>query len=550
MITRIFTVAFTVLIFIGSIAAQDKNLQTLLDAVGGKTALEAVNSFEINARGETFVVGESNLPDSSTLTGGTFTSKTRHDLTKDRFRNEIERNVSFNFWEFRPNPAAKYAEIVVGKSGYTDGTDNLLGFPSRPMFPAQVASTRKHQRLLNPHLILRDALKTGAAIKNAGAANVDGARYQKYEIADRIAPITFWLNTATNRIDKISTLESRPDLRDSTLEVVYKRWTQTKSVFFPEEVKIVLSGAIVQHEFRKAAVNETIADELFRIPSDAAQNFRKVIETGFPGNWYGVSGETVEQAIASDDKLFAWGERSSQFLQTFTAIGVAFSGKDEKIVPVELASGVHLILGASHNTLVVEQEKGIVVLEAPLSPERSKYILQWIRQKYPTKPVTDVVATHFHYDHASGLRQFAAENIRIVSSEINTPYLTEMMKRPSTIVPDDLSKTPRSPRFLQVGLNEATRLASPKNAVEIYSLPNRHASDWVYVFLPESGVLFVSDIHSPPFPPLSQSEFTTFANDVKRRNLQIKTIAGGHGATQTGAEFYQLVEQVLSGKQQ
>ena len=537
-----------ILWFASVVPAQDKNLKILLDAVGGQAAWQSVNSLEINARGETFVVGESNLPDSGTLTGGTFTAKTTHDLAKDRFRNEIERNVSFNFWEFRPNPAAKYAEIVVGRNGYTDGTDNLLGLPSRPMFPAQVASTRKHQRLLNPHLILLDALKTKAVVKNVGTETANGVRYQKYEIADSVEPITFWLNAATNRIDKISTLENRPDLRDSVLEVFYKNWTNSGNVSFPEEVKITLSGATLQHEFRKVSAGGNFADALFQIPNDANANFRKVIETGFPGNWYGVSGDSVEQAVKSDEKLYAWGERSSQFLQTFTAIGVAFSGKDEKIVPVELASGVHLILGASHNSLVVEQEKNIVILEAPLSPERSKYILNWVRKQYPNKPVTDVVATHFHYDHASGLRQIAAENIRIVSSELNTNYLAEMMKRPSSIVPDDLSRNPKTPNFLRVGLNETTKLESPKNAIEIYSLPNRHASDWVYVFLPESGVLFVSDIHSPPFPPLSLSEFTTFAMDVKRHNLNVKTVAGGHGATQTGAEFEALIKQITETK--
>ena len=40
----------------------------------------------------------------------------------------------------------------------------------------------------------------------------------------------------------------------------------------------------------------------------------------------------------------------------------------------------------------------------------------------PNKPIKYLINTHHHFDHASGIRTYAAEGITIVTHEINRPY--------------------------------------------------------------------------------------------------------------------------------
>lgn len=519
----------------------------LVDAIGGADALARARFLKITAMGEHFVLSESHLPDSGTLTGGSYRSTSTIDLKADRLRTDYQRNVSFNFWEQRPNPRHVYSEIIDGRRGYVTGTDNILGFGDRPMFPDRVAATRKHQRLLNPHLVFSEISRGARTIQKTVTIRRDGVTYRNITVSDRIAPITYWINQQSGRIDRMTTRESRPDQRDVDLDVRYSHWVNAGGVAAPEEVRILVSGVLVEHEVRKIEAPAEVADAVFAIPVDAVEKFRQLAETpqgAFIQSWYGTPAMEFERVIRDDPTGARFGEAHSQFLRTFTAIGVAFNSRHQLVQPMELAPGVHLLLGASNNSLVVEQDKGVVVIEAPLSPERSKAILAWIAKTYPGKPVTHAVATHFHYDHVAGLRQFMHNGSTIVSSEISAPYLAGLGAMRSAVVPDDLAKSGRRPKTETIASGATKTLESGKNAIMLIHAANRHAADWTYAFLPQSGVLFTADVHSPPFPPLSQSEFADFAADVTKRNLPIRVVAGGHGATQTRAEFDKLLAEI------
>jgi len=88
----------------------------------------------------------------------------------------------------------------------------------------------------------------------------------------------------------------------------------------------------------------------------------------------------------------------------------------------ELAPGVLLFGGGTHNSVVVEQRAGIVVIEAPLNEERSADILWNIRQRFGDRKVLGVINTHTHFDHAGGLRAFVAEGVPVITHARNAAY--------------------------------------------------------------------------------------------------------------------------------
>ena len=58
-----------------------------------------------------------------------------------------------------------------------------------------------------------------------------------------------------------------------------------------------------------------------------------------------------------------------------------------------------------------------------------------------------MVNTHQHFDHASGLRTFAAEGATIITHQINEPYYKKIFAAPHTLNPDKLAESKRQPTF-------------------------------------------------------------------------------------------------------
>ena len=53
----------------------------------------------------------------------------------------------------------------------------------------------------------------------------------------------------------------------------------------------------------------------------------------------------------------------------------------------ELAPGVLVFGGGTHNSVIVEQSAGIVVIEAPLNEQRSEAVIGKVRALFPGKTI-------------------------------------------------------------------------------------------------------------------------------------------------------------------
>lgn len=66
------------------------------------------------------------------------------------------------------------------------------------------------------------------------------------------------------------------------------------------------------------------------------------------------------------------GDANHQFHQSFASFGIPLDGEQTFVQESLLAPNVHYLLGGSHNSILVEQAAGLVLLEAPLYEARSK----------------------------------------------------------------------------------------------------------------------------------------------------------------------------------
>src|SRR5262245_7414811 len=114
------------------------------------------------------------------------------------------------------------------------------------------------------------------------------------------------------------------------------------------------------------------------------------------------------------------------------------------VTTMQLAPGVWLLGGGSHNSVAVEFRDYITVIEGPLDDDRSNAVIAAAKRVIPNKPIRYLVNTHHHWDHSGGIRAFAAEGATIVTQESNKDFYERIVlaPQPRSLSPDRLSKFP------------------------------------------------------------------------------------------------------------
>jgi glyoxylase-like metal-dependent hydrolase (beta-lactamase superfamily II) len=202
-----------------------------------------------------------------------------------------------------------------------------------------------------------------------------------------------------------------------------------------------------------------------------------------------------------------------------------------EVAPLEeIAPGVLQAVGGSHNSMIVEMEGHLIVVEAPLFEERSIGVIEAIEARFPDKPIRYTIVTHFHADHSGGIRTYAAKGATVVAHESIVDFLETVVTAPSTIRPDLLEEAGATPTV--EGVTDMMELSDGTRTVQVLPVPNDHAAGMVMVYLPEEGIVFVSDLYSPPNPvDADNANARAFYDAVVAAELDVETVVGGHGTT-------------------
>src|SRR5262249_28057456 len=115
-----------------------------------------------------------------------------------------------------------------------------------------------------------------------------------------------------------------------------------------------------------------------------------------------------------------FGLRHDQSFQRYAGLGLnSFVDPiHDTVVGVQVGPGIYHLVWTGHHSLLVDQGKSSVLVEAPLDEARSKALLAWIDANLPgglaAHAISNVIMTHHHADHSAGLRTFVARGAAIV----------------------------------------------------------------------------------------------------------------------------------------
>jgi glyoxylase-like metal-dependent hydrolase (beta-lactamase superfamily II) len=200
----------------------------------------------------------------------------------------------------------------------------------------------------------------------------------------------------------------------------------------------------------------------------------------------------------------------------------------------ELAPGAIFVTGTTHNSVVVDQAGGLIVVEAPLNEPRSEAVLAKIRELFPGRTIAGVINTHTHFDHAGGLRTYVDAGVPVITHARNAAYYARAWAAPRTLAPDRLAASKRKPEFRTF----TTKLVLPdaRNPIEIHAIAGSgHNDAFAMVFLPKAGLLVEGDAWTPAAtrPATPSPLWVNLHENIQRLGLGVQRIAPLHGTLQT-----------------
>lgn len=349
-------------------------------------------------------------------------------------------------------------------------------------------------------------------------------------------PIRWWFLYKMPAIAKIVELENKQDKRKVTWEVTALPGFYARHTYHMEDLG---NGRTRFGSWEKGMGWSFRLMKWFWIPHFIFVKNRSLEGASFLEQIYSQKGKINEQTLPPKNYLpFLL----SLVLLLVVLIGGSFAGwfyfSYVNQQAVELAPGVHAVLGGGGNSLVVQDGKDVLVVDTKFPPG-SKSLRNWIGRNI-NFPVTKIVDTHYHYDHTQGnvlypdAQIIAQRNVPVLMRNRDGAWWSEHQEG----IPSERNLIDKTEK-LKVGEQEII-LTYPGAA-------HTHGDLWVY--LPKQNIVATGDLffHTYyPFFDLGQGGVSIPDMIVAIRDIAKKypnaTFMPGHGPVASASDWLRYAD--------
>ena len=228
-----------------------------------------------------------------------------------------------------------------------------------------------------------------------------------------------------------------------------------------------------------------------------------------------------------------------------------------RVVSTQLAPGVYLVGGGSHNSVAVEFKDYITVIEGPLSNQRTNAVVAEVHKLFPNKPIRYLVNTHNHFDHLGGVRGFVAEGATVITDARNVNFYNRVVlaPQPRSLQNDRLSTRPFAPtgpgQLAVQGFTDTYTISDGNETIELYHVDGlNHTDNMLIAYLPKEKIVVNADLYGPPpaggnLQNVSANAVALFRN-IKRLKLDVAQHVPIHGNAGPQADFERIVGPVAA----
>ena len=527
---RVMLVALVSLISVTSYAAVGKAdpVNRAVEALGGEAALNQLKTIAMRGSDTNWEIESSvHSGESAELRkGAESTFNVRRDLAAGNARTDRQRTVVRT-----PQPLLQnFSEIVAGEIGYVSGVDSasrtqfsVRSNPSgHPMSGARTALAMRELTRQSPRLLL-DMKNDRKAVKAIAAQTVDGKALPAVQYDVRNWSYIVMFDPQSGLPARIRTRDGDPIQGDSNFDLVLSDWRSVAGVQVAHNLTYKLNERdLLAIKYDQVTPNPSLGAELFEIPITArALAVRAALGSGLPYQWM--------------MRRSAWGN-----LMDSDTVGWDGGAMAEPTLG-DIATGISVSQGVSHNSMVVEMDTYLVVFDAPISEQFSAWFIEAAKKRYPGKPIKYLILTHHHWDHTAGARTYAAEGAAVVVGKGNKAHFTHMFSAAGAALNDRLHHNPRKATVIEVDGKYV--LKDRKREVHAYLIDSQHSIATLIGYVPDAKIGFVTDIWSSnaPLPAKPSQGHREVVAGVNKWGLTPDQFAHGHGAPSQYAPFAKFV---------
>lgn len=471
-------------------------------AQGGADALRALKTLTFKGAAKHWEPGQSLVPAGEPRFIGDSTFVATGDVASRSVRVEWDRDRKY------PQPARlKYTEIIAPTYGVIIDEKG----EQTPMSGILLAAHQRELARGSPFLMLR-ALDAPQSISATPDQTVGGQPLPAVTIAVGAARFIVMFDRATKLPAVIRTRDADPNYGDSNYDMVLSDWKSVGGAKLAHTLSFRFNGTEVQRiTYNEIAANPTVAAEAFAVKDDVKAKAKPP-----------ASDAPYQMAIR---RTFTGG---------FLSDGIYLTpGASLRLV--ELAPHVQHVVGGSHNNLIVEMKDGIVVFDAPYNDLQSRWVIDAIKQKYPGKPIKQLVLTHHHIDHTGGTRAYVAVGAELVIPAQARPFFDKMLSAEHKVAPDALAQQPKPAKLVDV--KDTLTIKDDTVEIRLYNIPNPHVDGMIIAHVVGPNILYVTDLISPRGPIARSAATAAVGAALRKFNINDALIAGGHGTTAKQAEI-------------
>ena len=471
-------------------------VEDALAAMGGRERVLAVKSLVMTGIGENPNLLQQMRPDAPLLVWMLPEWREAFDFDHGRFGMRMVRRPAFPavFDNFR------YDGRLDGEVAFDVGA--ALDGPQPPPPPrrasAAEAKARRLAMLHHPISALRAAAQSGAVLSNPRRR--EGETLVDLTTADG-ARATLGFDPRTRLLTSVSTLSEHALLGDLPVVTRFSGWEYVQ----PAGVRL------------PRRLTETVGD--------------------WPQLDVGVMVNTVDGDVG--DLAAPEAVKAAAPPQPPSPAALAVSS-------AEAGPGVWLLSTANnYGSVLIEFADHLALMDAPQSEAWAQAIFVKARQLVPGKPLTQLIVSHFHADHAGGVRAAMAEGLTLYVHPDEAAFFRDVAGRRFSLEPDRLARAPRPVRIVPV--TDGSRMADARNEVVLYHARNStHGETLLMAWFPRGRMLAQADLWLPGSRQTPHA--VAFAEDLAARGLTVEKHLPLHGAQiKSRADFEALVAALRSG---
>jgi hypothetical protein len=191
---------------------------------------------------------------------------------------------------------------------------------------------------------------------------------------------------------------------------------------------------------------------------------------------------------------------------------------------LDVRPGVVMLPGkpGAYNSLIVKQDKGIVVIESPYSDANSEYVINYAHKIFPGTPITGIVSTNQLQFHLAGLPAYAKEHIPIYVVDANV----DLVRRFLTAQDDEAAIHDREVKLRTVW--DRTEIGIGLNRMVLIPFRGTTSARMMAVYFPEHKLLYCSDMYLPQsWGRASWTEHLSEIRDlIDREHIDVQQVLG------------------------